>query len=93
MRQAAAARQPDTRGNEKHHGDANAADIGFDLKRDAEKVADEHADQRADGEKSNAEDRHRTTLRPRRQPINKKPISKPPCIRTMLSVADLYTLG
>ena len=60
--QATMAGKPDARGNQQHHRDANPTDVGFDVKRQAEKVADEHAEKCADCEKSDAKNRHWTTL-------------------------------
>ena len=62
MRHAVAAHEPDPRGNEHHHGEADPADIRLHAENDPEKVANEHAHERADREEGDSEDRHREAL-------------------------------
>jgi hypothetical protein len=56
--QTATANEPEAGGNEKNHGEPDAADVRLCTECHAQKIAEEDADQRADGEKSHTENDH-----------------------------------
>ena len=62
MRQRPQLLQPDAGGDEQHHGETDAADIGFDAEKDAKQIAEEHPDKGADREQGDAENRHAPAL-------------------------------